>query len=694
MRALMLFVAGCMAAVTATAVQPAMRGQLCIAGKCRPYTCNEAVAATDETRPFTLKLESRNAYLLGLLRPGHTRVACGGYGQVELRLNAVNLPRKSDVTVSFGTPDGAVVAIDLQQAQLTSPITLFLAPGQYEMLIDSIGYSKISRKVTVAQATEIVTARLVQWPKISGMVWDHATARGVAGAAIAAGDDQRTVSDASGRFEMTVDPDAWPSTISVSAGGYVGTSVRVPAARVSTVLEPIQLARGGSIVINLNEQTVGDVEAVDLHRATDRGRPAGPPIKSLTLQADRSSAALRFTGLEPGRYVVVARGDEATERFAEGVEVKEGGEAPVTLDIAPFTILMRVEAAGAAFVPSRVLLAHTDAHWETSITTDTEGEASVTLWQGGPLKANVEAPPAMPYIERHLVQDETDSPWVLRIPTYEITGVVVDSATGSPVPEAAVALRMIMNDGNGLSVSAKADDKGRFRFWPVAHGQHTIKAAARGYPPMEMTYSFREPEESRSLTLVLDAATTVPLTVTDAHGAPVMEARVLTFAGLKSVGLGATDPTGVVSILVPENESRDVYVIPRDGSLAFTQVNARTQNPRLRVHDGNCRIVLRTESSAHEPIPNVSVVVRYNGKILPLEVLESMAAVRGGRMKTGLDGQIAFDHMPAGVYEFWPVGSADEFRALAAGGGPPPPVRIVAAAGETVGVMTFAAVKP
>ncbi|HYC89958.1 MAG TPA: hypothetical protein VEO54_12155, partial [Thermoanaerobaculia bacterium] len=116
--------------------------------------------------------------------------------------------------------------------------------------------------------------------------------------------------------------------------------------------------------------------------------------------------------------------------------------------------------------------------------------------------------------------------------------------------------------------------------------------------------------------------------------------------------------------------------------------------PSIRLSRATSRIEIRAESESHQPIPNVAVVVRYNRQLLPREVVQELRRMQGARSSSRADGRIVFDHMPAGLYEFWPAGSAAEMRLLFAGAGPQAPVTMHAVPGDNVAVLTFEAVQP
>ena len=177
--------------------------------------------------------------------------------------------------------------------------------------------------------------------------------------------------------------------------------------------------------------------------------------------------------------------------------------------------------------------------------------------------------------------------------------------------------------------------------------------------------------------------------VTDARSNPISGARLIQYEGLTRKTMGTTDNGGTVEILIPPGEVRDVFVVPRDGSLAFVRFAAPGKDTTVVVPDGVSRIVLRAVTEDGKAIPNVAAVMRYNGILIPYEVVAALTSRQGTQPASNAQGQLVLDHMPAGIYEFWPVGSPAELRELACGVGPSAPVRIAATPGENVAEMTF-----
>ena len=653
-------------------------------------SCGSRIESSPQRRTMALPGDGGNRLHLVIVPPNAVAITCKGGDAFELRVPARQLPRGTNVVFRVSGPDGEW-EMTLSRRQLEKPLHISAPRGTYELSVTARHFRTWRKRVVAGAQPQQVVVPLERLPTLTGIVIDDETAQPVGGALVRTDAEAEAVTDGTGRFSIEADPEHWPKRLTAHAGGYAEGEVRVPTAQANANLDEIRLSRGGSVLVELRQPHPGDVVALELQRLHENGRALGATVQTLSV---RDETAFRFLKVEPGRYIVLAKGDQPWERVAEPVTVATGEQATVALHIEPFRLRVRVSAGGRPIGNADVLLQNRDVLWQGSFAADAKGEGAVGLWQGGRVWATVHAPAFLPYKEGRTLAGGIDDEWFLDIPAHEVVGVVVDAESGKPVPNAALALHMHGNEGYMLGVKAQAGADGAFRFAPVARGEHTLSAAAPGYPPVELKYTFTGSNPTHELTIRLDRAATVPLTVLDGFDRPVVAARVLDFIGTTRRGLGFTDADGSIGVQVSAGETRDVFVIPREGSLGFLQIRAASKKETLRISTGTCRLVVRMESEERVPIPGISIAVRYNGRMLPYEVLQALVTMHGARTKSDAQGRIVLDHMPSGLYEFWPVGSPAELRAVAASGGGEAPAKLLAVAGENVTVMTFAPAVP
>lgn len=673
----------CMFATTSPGAETQHRGQLCFGIQCRSYSCGESVAATGAARTFSFS-PSRSEHYLGILGAGLTIPSCDPDGVVDLRVRLLDVATQA-VVLRLRSSNGDAWELRFPPDELGKLITIHLPRGAYEIDLETPHFVAYHAPVQVTADRVALNAELRPLRTIAGFIVDRITGTALSGATIRADTGSATTAGRDGRFALEVDAEKWPKQLMVSLGGYGSRMVAVPRARMNTSLDEIALDRGVTVEATIHQTEPGQVVSVELLRLRNHGRQPGGVIQTLTLPKSASmSRTVRFENVEPGQYVVLANGAKASQRAGQRIDLQEWDVPPVNVEITPFHLRLLTMSEGRSLGEARVILRQHDVFWEIPVEIDATGEATVDLWQAGELSATVESRGSVPYRSRRTMAEPVDSDWRLEMPRWEVVGKVVDAESGSPVANAGVALEMKSAEQHQhMSVSATAGQDGAFRFAPVFPGEHKIKAAADGYPVTEVTYSFGEEEESYSLTVALQRTPMTRLSVVDARGAAVAGADYFVLRGdMSVVAFGRTDTTGKTPIFIPDGEARNVYVVPRDGSLGAMRIQSGTPAVVMTIGKGVSRIVVRAESESHDPIPRISLDVRYNGFLLPVEVMQILMA-RGSRTSSDADGRMVLTHMPAGVYEIWPApaqaGSA--------------PVRMIAGTGDNVAVLTFARVE-
>ncbi|HEY4640777.1 MAG TPA: carboxypeptidase-like regulatory domain-containing protein [Thermoanaerobaculia bacterium] len=614
-------------------------GRLCIDGMpCVEHHCGQAIKTpSDERRTFALT--SANTVYLGFIEAGRSTITCTADGTLELRLNVAR-GVKPRVTIGPWT-----FAIPWQQ----KPFLINVPRGDYAINIETPHYVTQRQTIQIGAERLSFSADLSPLPHLSGRIVTDKDQAPVAGALIGTDTTEPVTTDAAGRFVFEIDPEKWPTHVDVDAIGYAETSTYVPRPRVNTNLDDIHVVPGASITVEI-KGTFDSPPEIALEKRLP-GRVEGIAYR-------RMSAAGTFSGVAPGSYVVLLKGTGPCQHHGTLVDVGAGERKSISIAIERFRVHVLTSVAGERLPATSVVLRNHDFHWQGELETDSAGETIVELWQGGNLTAWLAQKDVMtvPYrIDRELANGK-DTDWPIDIPGREIDGVVVDSQSGEPVAKAAVALR-VQDVENGVGVHTRTDDTGYFRFMPAPYGRHTVMAASSDHMPGEISYTFLEPEQNRTVTLRLDPAVKVRLTVQDQRGHPLADAHVLQFRGGAMAGAGVTNSDGIIDVPAAKDELRDIYVVPQDGSFAALQI--RDDQPQVVVvMDGTSRILLRTESPSGTPA-KAAIEMSFNGRPVPREVLRAIALIRGITMQSGTDGRIVLDRMPPGSYELRAEGAGE-----------------------------------
>ena len=425
------------------------------------------------------------------------------------------------------------------------------------------------------------------------------------------------------------------------------------------------LASAVTVTAEIHQVEPGQVVGVDLVAMHESGRAPGKVVQSVTLTpSEELDRVVPFKDVEPGRYTVIVRGAKPWQRAGERVDVYAFETAPVHVQLVPF--VMQLKAPEKA----NVVLRHVEAFWEARFDLGETGEAALDLWQIGPLSATVKVDGSLPFRVRRTLKEAIDTEWLLEMPKREVIGTVIDAETGEPVRKAALSLEM-----KQMSVSVKAADDGTFRFAPVVPGTHILQAGAADYPVAKVEYTFGEDEETHQVTIAMERQPKTMLSIVDTRGQPVLTADVHVFHNGRQVAYTRTGRDGTAPVFIPQKEQREVWIVPGDGSLAVTRIASGTPQTRVIMPEGSSRIVVRTESEKEQPVAGIMVDVRWNGVLIPDEVMMEIVR-RGSRVLSREDGRIFLQQMPPGTYELLVEGAK--------------PLRIVAVPGETTAVMTFA----
>jgi hypothetical protein len=171
----------------------------------------------------------------------------------------------------------------------------------------------------------------------------------------------------------------------------------------------------------------------------------------------------------------------------------------------------------------------------------------------------------------------------------------------------------------------------------------------------------------------------------------VSGAAVLDFVGYTLTGERFTNEKGEVDLPKKPGQSRSVFIVPRDGSFAFSRVDD-LEELAVTIPPPRATIIVRSVDTEGQPLSRIWLVMRFNGIALPFEVQQSLVRQQGAVTVSGNDGNVVLRSLPLGAYEFWPVGSVAEVRAVMSGLGKDAPVVIAAAPGLNEAVMTFSPV--
>jgi len=379
---------------------------------------------------------------------------------------------------------------------------------------------------------------------------------------------------------------------------------------------------------------------------------------------------VRFDSLEAGVYQIVVRGPAATESLATKVGVGRNDRQRLTITIEPFVLSGRVTLGGTELGAGGLLLKHRELQSRSEILLGADGTFRVPFWQRGIFSYAVRGP-ALPtaYTQVTELEGPSPGPLIIDIPDGRISGILRDAISGHPVADAVVMLQTNI-DGREEQVRLTTGAEGQFDFVGIKPGSHIVRIqAAQHLEPEPIAFQLTGAAPLRELDLRLEPGRSVPIVVLDQEHDPVANAKVFVVADSKLRARATTDEDGRASVPVPAGEPATLFVVAQEGPFAMMRVPRNDDQRRLQIDlppASSLRILAqRTDGTT---MPPFSLLMRYDGELVPVEVAEQLTDMQGLQLTTGPDGEAHLHNIPSGTYEFWPYRTEEEAESIVAAG--------------------------
>jgi len=374
-----------------------------------------------------------------------------------------------------------------------------------------------------------------------------------------------------------------------------------------------------------------------------------------TVAPDESIAA--FEGLREGLYTVLASGADPMQRLSAKANV--GAEGSALRFIVPKSALsMRVTTAGEPIPRSKVAFTHEELRWVMEVELDDAGFFEGPLWEPGLYTAQIwRDPTAAPHIT-----EVTLSPvaMVIAVPDRHITGRVLGD-DGRPVGGAHVHLRS-ESGKTTLSLRTRSAPDGRFAFFGVRQGGHSVTARAPAYLDSDTAAFELRTEQEQAIDLQLTRGKPRTVRVVDSRGGGVAEASLFTTCDGYLKSTATTGAEGRAEIAMPHSSGCLVFAFPSGGSIAMGRpVGAEALE--IRVPPGSSSLRLALKSEAGQAFADLWLLMRVNGAVVPPAIARQLST-RGLTLMTDSEGSVSLANIPPGTYEFWPYRTEAEGRML------------------------------
>ena len=424
--------------------------------------------------------------------------------------------------------------------------------------------------------------------------------------------------------------------------------------RILAVLAAVLLLAGSlsGATIMVHVARNGDRSPLDvrLGLARDEREPSWIGVRHLT----PGRSEITFRDLGAGHYALVVEGPRPLQRVSAHAVVAADDARTLTIGIRPRPFHGHFTLGGTPLTNAEVTLHAAD--FTTSVTTDARGLVDEPLWQSGDVDLTIDSPRlGAPYLAHARLAGRL----AVDIESRVVRGVV-RGTNGEPVAGAAVTLRSEGEDER-VPRRTRTGDNGEFRIDGVATGLHSLRVIASGYlraNPIELEISSGEHVEN----VVVDAGLSLPIEVVETDGKPVSGATIVCATGSTIHSTTRSDVLGRANVAAPPGADATLFVLSREGGIVAQPVASAR---RITIPAGSAS--LQIDALADDaPLTGISLLVRYNGTIIPPEVARILGAQQRTSFVTDTQGRVVLPRVAPGAYELWAYRSDEEAEALMA----------------------------
>ena len=505
----------------------------------------------------------------------------------------------------------------------------------------------------LASATTVVAS-----PTIRGRVLDAA---GTPLAAVTAG-VQQAITDAKGRYALEI-ASGWPSEVVIAKARYATKRVAVPPAQASSTLRDVKLARAAKLTVRVERGAVDEAIEVQLGVRNDDAATRWIETKML---APAESVAV-FDDVDTGTYAVLLSGSQPLERIVTPVGIVAGEKRTLRLALHPTLVRGRVTVEGKPFGGAEVMFVRPRAFWHSTAITDAKGEVETRTWDHGEYNLYVSRDSERaPFRANVALHDLPLATFAIDLPDRVLRGRVLDD--GQPVGNAIVVAQPLGagDDPSPWRRTITGDD-GAFAFDGIGDGNFELRVTPVTHlRPDPLHFSIAASEKEHRLDVTLPHGRTREVVVLDPHGAPLADASIVCAEGDVVRSVTRTNAAGRATALLPGPATSTLYVFPANGSLAVRHLDRETGDGAIRISvpPPAAALEINTLTTTGAPLPEVALLMRYNGEVVPPSVAVELRKRQGSTLETDADGSTRLANIPTGTYEFWPYRTAEEAEAL------------------------------
>lgn len=419
---------------------------------------------------------------------------------------------------------------------------------------------------------------------------------------------------------------------------------------------------------------------IELQIAPSRSDDLPHWIGAQTLAEGAGDAA--FGPVAAGAYIVLASGPQPLQRATAKVVVAADDTREARIIIPQRSVDGRITLAGKPLAGASVRIESDAFNWSAETVTDADGAIRGPIWEAGTFDLAIDGGglPSLVW-SRVTIAAEPKASFSVDIPARRIRGVVVDDR--GPVEGALVVLRAKLPGPTTVRTKSRKD--GVFEYAGIRPGKHTLDVISNGHLLIDTVDVDAHADDAViEKRIVLARGTPRDVTVVDEHGSPVAGALVACTSGATLHSIARTDASGR-AVLATTDDSI-AWAAPSSGSIGVVRLDRGTSAVKIATSPATSSLNVHILTTAGEAIPNVILLMRYNGFVIP-PALQRLLPIH--QPATNDEGRATLAHIPAGVWEIWPYTSQEESEALIASAMPSAPISVDVVTGENEVTVRF-----
>lgn len=632
-----------------------------LAADCRDVTGDAIEVAADvKTRAWAHLDGARKTLTLGTLPPDATKIAIAGKPGALLSIGgAANRDWPAATTLTLASKQSQwTVTIPAKEAVALRGIAA--ADGTYDLRLAAPHHFPFERKGTKFSAgvpTPLGELRLQPLPRLRGSFVDKEGSP-LADVRITTPDGKLlATSDATGEVAEELQ-EQLPERLFARRDGLANKTLELSKSA-DVDLGRVVMTTGATLTIDVERKDYAGPLTASLIRTHEHTR--GKRTTFASQQIDEKSSRFVLPDLEARDYILILRGEEPLQTVMKPLSLGEAETKSITIALDSYRVRGSVHRGADPYDNGTVGFTQGNAEWFAETKTDAQGRFTSEAWFKGRVSVVVEPAPGA----RYRTVREVTAPlneWDIQLPDRKITGIVVDKATGRPLPKALLSLRYELHGPDRISgaQSVKLRDDGTFELDLLEPGSFELEARLEPFLPKMERVELTAADRERSVRLELEEGTTIRVQVLDATGRPPLSAEIFGVRAdhRRMGGRWPVDANGMATIALQADEVKTLWALTQYDTFAQFTVRAAeagTKPVAVSLPPAVATLVIRAVRQDGTPVAGVHIFMRHNGVFLDNDVRDYFAGRRGTPMRTGSDGTITLVPMPAGAYEVWGV---------------------------------------